>query len=151
MSAGARPGKRRCATAREAAVQALFQVTVAGTSTDRVIEEFLDRPITGKPVSHRPRFRRIVTGTGQSLAELDGTIEPLLGEGWSLRRLDTTLLCVLRCAAWELIHPSRTAPARVVIAEYLKVARGFAEGGELGFVNALLDRIARSARASEFV
>ncbi len=131
-------------------MQALFQVTVAAAAPERVVEEFLANPVIGAPVAHRSRFRRIVTGAGGRLAELDARIEPLLGEGWSLKRLDTTLLCVLRCAVWELLDPSRAAPARVVIAEYLKIAGGFAEGREMQFANALLDRVARSTRADEF-
>ena len=150
MSGTAPSKKTKRTSARQAAVQALFQISVTGASPERVIREFLDRPVTDSSVAHKPQFRRIVTGAAGCLTELDATIDPLLGERWSLKRIDTTLLCVLRCAIWELHHASRKAPARVVIAEYLKVAYGFAEDGEIRFANALLDRVARSARVSEF-
>ena len=131
-------------------MQALFQITVTGASAERVIDEFLVRPVTDSHVAHKPQFRRIVAGAAGRLAELDATIDPLLGEHWSLKRLDITLLCVLRCAIWELLHAAPAAPARVVIAEYLKIACGFAEEGEVKFANALLDRVARSGRVGEF-
>ena len=150
MTTGGKPRKVPRTSAREAAVQALFQIAVAQTPPARVIEQFLDRPVTDCNVLHKTRFRRIVAGVAQSTAEIDGTIRPLLGENWSLERLDTTLLCVLRCAVWELLHCADSTPARVVITEYLKICYGFGEDREVKFANALLDRVARSARISEF-
>jgi transcription antitermination protein NusB len=42
------------------------------------------------------------------------------------------------------------APAKVVINEYLDVARGFFSGAEPGLANAVLDRLARQLRPGEF-
>jgi N utilization substance protein B len=42
------------------------------------------------------------------------------------------------------------APAKVVINEYLDVARGFFTGAEPGMANAVLDRLARLLRPGEF-
>ena len=150
MTTSGKPKKVHRTSAREAAVQALFQIALARTPPARVIEQFLDRPATDSNVLHKTRFRRIVAGVAQSTAEIDGTIRPLLGENWSLERLDTTLLCVLRCAVWELLYGPDSTPARVVITEYLKICYGFSEDREVKFANALLDRVARSARVSEF-
>ncbi|MDR3535344.1 MAG: transcription antitermination factor NusB, partial [Acetobacteraceae bacterium] len=41
-------------------------------------------------------------------------------------------------------------PAKVVINEYLDVARGFFDGAEPGMANAVLDRLARLLRPHEF-
>ena len=41
-------------------------------------------------------------------------------------------------------------PAKVVINEYLDVARGFFTGAEPGMANAVLDRLARVLRPGEF-
>jgi len=41
-------------------------------------------------------------------------------------------------------------PARVVITEYVDVAAAFLGGDEVGMINAVLDRLARKARAKEF-
>ena len=41
-------------------------------------------------------------------------------------------------------------PTKVVINEYLDVARGFFTGAEPGMANAVLDRLARWLRPSEF-
>ncbi len=131
-------------------MQALFQIIIAQTPPGRVIDQFLNRPLTNTKLQQKTRFRQIVVGVATNVAEIDQTIRPLLGEHWSLERMDTTLVCVLRCAVWELLLGPATTPARVIIKEYLKISEGFAENGETRFANALLDRVARSARASEF-
>ena len=41
-------------------------------------------------------------------------------------------------------------PARVVINEYVTIAHAFYADGEPGFVNSILDRIARDKRPDEF-
>jgi N utilization substance protein B len=64
-------------------------------------------------------------------------------------RIDPVLRAVMRAGAAELGMPG-AAPAKVVINEYLDVARGFFTGGEPGMANAVLDRLARLLRPGEF-
>jgi N utilization substance protein B len=54
----------------------------------------------------------------------------------------------MRAAAFELLARS-DVPAKVVIDEYLEIAHAFFPGDEPAFVNAALDRLARTARPSE--
>ncbi len=63
-----------------------------------------------------------------------------------MERVDATLRAILRAAAFELLR-RKDIPARVVISEYLDVARAFYEDDATGLVNAALDSIARSAGA----
>lgn len=141
--------RHRRTAAREAAVQALFQAEIAGTPTGRLVGEFLEHWIGDPRRTDRKWFRSLVEGVGGGREALDARIRPHLAEDWSLERTDTTLLCLLRCAAWELVHCGDT-PARVVISDYVGIAKGFADRGEAGFVNAVLDTLAREARAAEF-
>jgi transcription antitermination protein NusB len=55
----------------------------------------------------------------------------------------------MRAGAYELGH-RQDVPARVVVSEYVDVARAFVERDETGMVNAVLDAIARQVRAPEF-
>ena len=55
----------------------------------------------------------------------------------------------MRAGAAELAMADG-APAKVVINEYLDVARGFFTGAEPGMANAILDRLARLLRPAEF-
>lgn len=141
--------RHRRTAAREAAVQALFQAELAGTPVDRLVPEFFEHWVGEPRRTDRKWFRSLVEGVTGERENLDARIAPRLADGWSLERTDTTLLCLLRCAAWELVHCEST-PARVVISEYLRVAEGFADEGETGFVNAVLDTLARETRAAEF-
>lgn len=151
---GGRPGKR--SGARIAAVQALFQLEFNGALAGAVVEEFLrhrfakpgDEGMIAAPAD-RPMFDEIVKGVAERHAEIDAAVQPALPAGWTLIRLDPVLRACLRAGVYELIARLET-PARVVIDEYVRVAAGFAGGGEPGLLNAMLDRIARSVRPTEF-
>jgi N utilization substance protein B len=56
---------------------------------------------------------------------------------------------ILRAGLFEL-RGKPDVPARVVITEYVDVAAAFLGGDEVGMINAVLDRLARKARAKEF-
>jgi N utilization substance protein B len=72
-----------------------------------------------------------------------------LSENWRLQRIDSIVRAILRAGAWELVDRP-DIPARVVIDEYIEVARRFADSDQCEFVNAVLDRIAHAERAEEF-
>jgi len=57
--------------------------------------------------------------------------------------------CALRAGAYELERRT-DIPARVIVSEYVDVAHAFVDRTETGMVNAVLDRLARSARAEEY-
>jgi N utilization substance protein B len=63
--------------------------------------------------------------------------------------VDSILRAILRAGAFEFVA-LRDIPAKVVIDEYVGVARDFFSGDEPGFVNAALDRMAHRKRAPEF-
>jgi N utilization substance protein B len=72
-------------------------------------------------------------------------ISAKLAEGWSLERLDRAMRAILRAGTYELIA-RRDVPVASVISEYIDVAHAFFDKRESGFVNGLLDAIAREAR-----
>ena len=77
--------------------------------------------------------------------EIDGLISQRLAEGWSLERLDRPMRAILRAGAYELIARA-DVPKATIISEYVDVADAFYDKRETGFVNGLLDAIAKSAR-----
>ncbi len=141
--------------ARLAAVQALYQMDVGGTSLPAVIAEFeayrLGGAIEGKTL--RPAdagfFGVLVSGVVDKQRQIDPVIQKALPEGWPLKRIDVTLRAILRCGVFEL-QQREDVPARVVISEYIDVARAFFETDEPGLVNAVLDNVARLCRPAEF-
>jgi N utilization substance protein B len=149
-----RPANQRGA-ARLAAVQALYQMDLTGTTLPDVLAEFeahrLGKELDGEQYRNADAgfFRDLVGGVVANQRQLDPTIDASLASGWPLTRIDATLRAILRAGAFELAHRS-DIPARVVISEYVDVANAFYEGEVPAMVNAVLDTLARKARAAEF-
>jgi N utilization substance protein B len=149
-----RPTDRRSA-ARLLAVQALFQSAVTGAPADAVHAEFLEHRI-GEAVDglktvtpDRALFGELLRGVSAEANALDDMIAGVLDEEWTIERLETLLLVIMRAGVFELSErPS--VPARVVVNEYVDLAHAFFSGKEPGMVNGLLDRLARSLRIEEF-
>jgi transcription antitermination protein NusB len=139
--------------ARLAAVQALYQMELAGLGASEVAEEFVEHRFAeaGGDASapDEALFRAIVEGVPQHQVEIDTAIAACLSENWKLERVDSILRAILRAGAFEFVG-LREVPAKVVIDEYVGVAHDFFSGDEPGFVNAALDRMAHRKRAPEF-
>ena len=77
--------------------------------------------------------------------EIDDAITARLAAGWNLERLDRPLRQILRAGVYELLaRPD--VPDATVISEYVDVAKAFYDKRETGFVNGLLDAVAKSTR-----
>ncbi len=158
MSKG--PKTRSRTASRVAAVQALFQSEQAGDSPETVIDQFirhrLGEPPSGAgfedgriPDAEVPLFSRIVRATIRQQETIDAMLAQALPADWPINRLDPVLRALLRAGGAELAMADGP-PARVVINEYLDVARGFFTGPEAGLANAVLDRLARLLRPDDF-
>jgi len=147
------PVANKRGAARLAAVQALYQMDVAGTPLDQVLKEFelfrLGKEIDGEQyrLADADWFRRLVSGVVRNQRKLDPQIHAALAGNWPLKRIDTTLRAILRAGAYELVNRA-DVPAPVVINEYVDVANAFFENDEPGIVNGVLDRLAKSVRTS---
>jgi N utilization substance protein B len=141
--------------ARLAAVQALYQMDLAGTGLNDIMAEFETHWLGGEieGAQYRPAeaayFRDIVGGVVREQSKLDPQINNALTRGWPLKRIEAVLRAVLRAGAYELAHHP-DVPARVVMSEYADVAGAFVDDKETGMVNAVLDQLARDMRAAEF-
>jgi N utilization substance protein B len=150
-----RKANRRGA-ARLAAVQALYQMDIAGAGINDIFAEFeshwLGSEVEGDKYlpAEAAFFRDVVSGVVRDQAKLDPLIDEALSKGWPLKRIDAILRAVMRAGAYELEH-RKDVPGRVVVSEYVDVAHAFVEAEETGMVNAVLDQIARQFRAGEFV
>jgi transcription antitermination protein NusB len=153
-AANDRKANRRGA-ARLAAVQALYQMDIAGKGLNDILAEFeghwLGREVEGEQYlpAEAAFFRDIVAGFAAEQRRLDPLIDQTLSNGWPLKRVEAIVRAVLRAGAYEL--DKRTdIPARVVVSEYVAVANAFVEREETGMVNAVLDTLARRFREGEF-
>lgn len=137
--------------ARLAAVQASYQRSMENTPTAQLIHEFHQHRLgaTIEDVEYNEAevafFDDIVTGSIAREAELDSAIAARLSTGWSLERLDKPMRALLRVATYELLARG-DVPVKTVINEYVDVADAFYDQREKGFVNGLLDAVAKDLR-----
>jgi transcription antitermination protein NusB len=137
--------------ARLAAVQALYQQEMEGIGIAQLLHEFhqhrLGATIDGVEYAHAEidYFDDVVSGAYARRGELDALIAARLGAGWSMARLDKPMKAILRAGAYELVaRPD--VPAATVLNEYVDVAKAFYDARETGFVNGLLDALAKGVR-----
>jgi N utilization substance protein B len=150
-------GRRKRTAARLAAVQALYEMELSGAGADPVLGDFMsDRwrgagAEDGLPDLIEPDpglLAELVRGVAERSGDIDGMISGALAADLSLDRLQAVLRAVLRAATFELLARPDT-PAKVVIDDYMDVAKAFFLGPESSLVNAVLDRLARVLRAPE--
>ena len=142
-------------SARLGAVQALYQMDIAGTDFTEVLAQFgagrmgeiFENGECGE--ADFDFLKDIVEGVVREQQEVDRAVESHLAAAWTLGRLDSTLRAVLRAGAYELMFRP-DVPARVTITEYVDVAHAFFEDEEPRVVNGVLDALAHARRASEF-
>jgi transcription antitermination protein NusB len=146
------PRAQSRSAARLAAVQALYQQEMEGTALTRLLDEFHQHRLgaTIEDVEYADAevdfFDDIVRGVDARRDEIDARISARLGQGWNLARLDRPMRAILRAGAYELIaRPDVPTPS--VITEYVDVADAFYDKRETGFVNGLLDAVAKDVRA----
>lgn len=147
--------------ARMAAVQALYQMDLAGTDVSEVIDEFVSvrfrDAATGADEEASPDgletadaqfFSDILKGVVRRQRDIDPLVDQQLATGWRLVRVDSILRAILRAGVFELMERP-DVPARVIINEYINVAHAFFSEDEPRVVNGVLDRIAHKLRIAE--
>ena len=141
--------------ARLYAVQALFQMEAAGQTIEIVREEFethrFGAEYDGDEMAEGDvaLFERTLEDAVNWQAKIDQMTDRALVAKWPISRIDPTLRALFRAAGAELVEGD--APPKVVISEYVDVAKAFfPEGKEPKFVNAVLDHMAREAKPKAF-
>ena len=150
-------------SARLAAVQALYEIDMTNIAVDTVITEFLKhrwKPAPGSKTRGEDEdlpdlaepdgalLAELIRGVSGSRENLDSMIGPALSGEWTVERLEVILRSILRAGTFELLTMS-DVPARVVINEYVDVAKAFFDDNKPGMVNGVLDKLAHVLRAHE--
>lgn len=145
------PRSQARSAARLAAVQALYQHQMECTATARLLDEF-HRHRLGETIDDAEYadaeidfFDDVVSGVIARRDEIDALLSARLAEGWTLARLDKTMLQILRCGAYELLARA-DVPVGTAISEYLDVTKAFFDDREAKFVNGVLDAVAKEVR-----
>ena len=101
------------------------------------------------PKSQYKKFiKDVVTGTLERFELLEQTINSHLKEDINLKKTDKLLKIILYAALFELMFKHNTHK-KVIISEYLVVSEHFLEKIQIGYLNAILDKIAKILRKDE--
>lgn len=139
--------------ARLLAVQGLYLLHMNEDATPKTIVEDFKKMSLGAG-ENMPRFNEvdpelladILKGGFERCDEIRDALETVLTKGWSYSRLETILASILEGGAYELLaRPD--IPHPVIINEYVNITHAFYEGKEPGFVNGILDELAKTVRS----
>ncbi|WP_130471285.1 transcription antitermination factor NusB [Candidatus Magnetaquicoccus inordinatus] len=128
--------------ARELTLQALYQSEISGDGIGRAIEQLCEE--NGGGHADLDYFKRLASGAWQRREELDGWIAKAAAN-WSVQRLATIDLSILRQGAYELLA-ERELPVRVVINEAIELSKRYGGDGSRSFINGVMDRLAALLR-----
>ena len=130
--------------ARKLAMQALYQWQLTGQSAAELRNQYAEEEGWGD--ADADYFRELLNGITEGAAGLDAALAGLIDR--PVGQLDPVERAVLLIGLYELGHRPEV-PWRVVINEGVELAKRFGATDGHKFVNAVLDRAARSLRAAE--
>jgi N utilization substance protein B len=137
-------GGRARSLARKFAMQALYQWQLTAQSYSELLNQYAQDD--GFADADREYFEALLKGTTESSEALDAEIAALVDR--PVAQLDPIEHAVLMIGIHEL-RQSLDVPYRVVINEGVELAKRFGATDGHKFVNAVLDRAARSLRSAE--
>ena len=151
-------GRVNRSVARLAAVQALYELEMSAAPLDDVLLEFVrDRWETqrggeGERLAEPDKelFLKIVRGVSSDKKALGDILNESLSGEWTTERLEVVLRVILFAGLFEL-KTLLDVPPKVVINEYMEVAKAFFDAGEVAMVNGVLDKMASILRKGEMV
>ena len=90
-------------------------------------------------------IKDVVLGTLERIELIEETINKNLSDDIDLVKTDKLLKIILFAAVFELMFKHNT-PTKVVISEYLLASEYFLEKIQIGYLNAILDKISKQIR-----
>lgn len=91
---------------------------------------------------------QLISLSEEKRPEIEQLIKDSLIEKWNIDKIDKVIKAILQLAALELLYNAIT-PAKVIIDEYVSLTKSFYENNEAGFVNKVIDSMARTSRKAE--
>ena len=93
-------------------------------------------------------IKDVVTGTLERSELIEKQINLYLNNDIDLNKTDNLLKIILFAAIFELMFKHNT-PKKVIINEYLLASEHFLEKIQIGYLNAILDKISKELRKDE--
>ena len=152
---------RQTSSARLTAIQALYEIEIGGSKYETILLDFKDGRWLAPSLfineegdgiqlvaPDKKKFNEIVSGVPENIEKIDNILSGALTKEREIKDLDVILRSILRAGTFELFFLS-SVPVRVIIDEYVELARAFYSEKEPYFVNAIMDNISKSARNQE--
>jgi len=133
--------KRR--TAREKAVQCLFQIDMAEVKLEDAISMVMEEEQGADNVY----MKRLIEETLSHLPQIDQEISKYL-RGWQLDRIANVDRAILRLAFFELMY-EQEIPKKVVVNEAIELAKLFSDDQSYRFVNGVLSSYLQAVETPE--
>ncbi|ANB59700.1 transcription antitermination factor NusB [Anoxybacteroides amylolyticum] len=128
-------------TAREKALQALFQIDVGRIEP----EEAMQNIVAGE--ENDPFFRQLVLGVVEHQEEIDELLRNNL-EKWTLERVANVDRSILRMATYEMKYLD-DVPVNVSFDEAIELAKKFSDDKSSKFINAVLSKVKDTLNISQ--
>jgi len=90
-------------------------------------------------------LKMLLVTTQSNIGDIDANIAQFLKSGWTLDKIDPVVKVILRLAVCELLFFG-DVPHKVIIDQYVSLVGDFYIKQEIGFVNAMLDALAKKIR-----
>tara|TARA_E500000178_G_scaffold285693_1_gene287290 strand:+ start:1515 stop:1946 length:432 start_codon:yes stop_codon:yes gene_type:complete len=134
---------------RKIAVQAIFQFFFSKEDVNKILEEFCNYRIK-EFKNYKKKYdinflKNIVIGVSQNERKITKIIECNLSENWLIDRVDLTMKAIISLAVYELIS-YENIPLQVIINEYVTIANQYLDKSNTGFINGILDNVAKNIR-----
>ena len=97
---------------------------------------------------YKKYIKDVVSGTLERSDLIEQTIYTNLNNDIDLKKTDKMLKIILFAAVFELLFKHNN-PKKVVISEYLQASEYFLEKVQIGYLNAILDKISKVLRKDE--
>ena len=134
---------------RKIAVQAVFQFFFSKEDINKILEEFCNFRIKEfknyKKKYDIAFFKKIVIGVHQNEKQIINIIECNLSEHWLIDRVDLTMKAIISLAIYELMN-YKNIPLQIILNEYVSIATQFLDQSNTGFINGILDNVAKNIR-----
>jgi len=132
-------------------IQCLYAISItAEDSINQLLHSFINMEMKDDEKQENIKIDeqfliQLAKGTTKNIEILDKTLEQYLSKEWKFERLGKVIQSILRIGAFELLSNHQAAPA-IIINEYLEIARLFNHPGQVGFINSVLDSIAKNSK-----
>ena len=129
---------------RRLAMQAIYQWQMTGDSITGIKQQFFDDNNVSKIDAEY--FSQLVSGVASSISELDALLEKYMSR--TIESVDPVERSILRLGTYEFVN-RLDVPYRVVLNEAVNITKEFCSEKSHGFVNAVLDKVAKEVRHIE--